>query len=737
MNMRKQAWLPGFPEGAKKIADGVWMQEADGEITYFVGTDNYFSHKKGDEACRRFSLTSLIVNGYVKAVELEREPLCIPHRTLMNWITNYRKEGSAVFFRTAAPHKPRIVTSDKAAECALLIEQGLRIAEVARQAGIQESTLRKAIKRKGIPSLPKHKGSGPVAGSSKSERSQADAKAAEGLGVACTRADERIETAMGLALSATARFEPGHDIPMAGLLAALPALCRNGLFSGLGRYLTLPKGFYSAMHILLVLGFMALGRIRRPEGLRHIPPGEFGKVIGLDRVPEVRTLREKVSLMAKTGDPAQWMRELSKNWMADEPDEAGYLYVDGHVRVYHGDLAALPRRYVSRERLCLCGTTDYWVNDAVGRPFFVVSKAVTDGLASTLLNDIVPQLLTNVPQQPTQEALDADPLLHRFVMIFDREGSTHSLLSQLWMQRIGALTYRKNSKDRWPDSEFQEHSVSLPGGDSTRMKLAMRETKLEAGKESIPVTEVRRLTTTGHQTAVISTARRLGNTVVAGRMFARWCQENFFAYMMQHYDIDGLIEYGQEDIPGTIKVVNPAWREADKAVRKTLQTERKLQAKFATLTMGDGCEIQKKAETVEAIEAVRADLEGLRAKRKEMARKVTIDSLPEAERPTQLRPRNKMLSDTVKMIAYRAETAMVGLVRRHLKKEDEARALLRQLFVSSGDIVPDDTAKTLTVRIHRTACAAHDKALSALLDEITQQGFEHPETRAKMIFSLV
>ena len=115
--------------------------------------------------------------------------------------------------------------------------------------------------------------------------------------------------------------------------------------------------------------------------------------------------------------------------MDNDPEEAGYLYVDGHVRVYNGEVANLPRRYVSRERLCLRGTTDYWVNDAVGRPFFVVSKTVTDGLADTLLKDIVPQLLSSVPQQPTQAELTSDPQLHRFVIVFDREGSTHSLLA--------------------------------------------------------------------------------------------------------------------------------------------------------------------------------------------------------------------------------------------------------------------------------------------------------------------
>ena len=736
--MFKQLWLPGFPEGMQPIGEsGVGILEKDGQVTYLVGSDNYFSHPSGDRAGRRFALASLMDNGHVKACELERS-LGIPHRTLMNWVGQCRKSGPSSFFRPAARRKPRIMTADKSAECARLLSEGKRPSEAARLAGVQESTLRKAISRQGVPKLSEAEADQPPPGRSQSDRSRADAEAADGMGTACTRADERIQAAMGLATCATTRFEAGHDVALAGLLVVgLPTLCANGLLSGLGRYLKLPQGFYSALHILLVLGFMALGRIRRPEGLRHVPPGEFGKVIGLDRVPEVRTLREKVRLLAQTGNPSGWMKELAKTWMESEPDAAGYLYVDGHVRVYHGTQANLPRRYVSRERLCLRGTTDYWVNDALGRPFFVVSKALNSGLADSLLTDIVPELLASVPGQPTADELAADPSLHRFVIVFDREGATHSLLSALWRQRIGALTYRKNVKDVWPESEFQQQEVLLPEGSRTRMRLAMRETRLGVGDDSLPVTEVRRLTSSGHQTAVITTARHLGNTVIAGRMFARWCQENFFAYMMEHFDIDGLLEYGMEAIPGTLEVVNPSWRDLDKAVRQTRHKERKLQAELAKSALGEGTDIHQNAEAVEALQAVQAELEGLRVQRKATPRKVTIESLPEAERPTQLRPLNKMLSDTVKMIAYRAETAMVALLRRHLKKEDEARALIRELFVSSGDIEPDAVANTLTVRIHRMTSPVHDRAIAALLEELTRQEFQHPETGAKMIFALV
>ena len=79
----------------------------------------------------------------------------------------------------------------------------------------------------------------------------------------------------------------------------------------------------------------------------------------------------------------------------------------------------------------------------------------------------------------------------------------------------------------------------------------------------------------------------------------------------------------------------------------------------------------------------------------------------------------------------------LAILRKYLNKEDEARALVRALFVSSADIEPDEQAKTLTVKIHRMATPAHDKALSLLLSDLTAEEFCHPETGAKMMFRLV
>ena len=129
-------------------------------------------------------------------------------------------------------------------------------------------------------------------------------------------------------------------------------------------------------------------------------------------------------------------------------------------------------------------------------------------------------------------------------------------------------------------------------------------------------------------------------------------------------------------------------------------------------------------------------IDELKKQRRKILRKIMISELPKEQRPQQLLPLGKALTDTVKMIAYRAETALVGLLRPYLEKEEEARSLVRELFVSSADIVPDESAGTLTVRIHRMACPAHDKVISSLLSKITSTGFKHPGTGVRMIFCL-
>jgi len=317
------------------------------------------------------------------------------------------------------------------------------------------------------------------------------------MGNAATRSLERVAAAMGALESAPIEFQATCDVAQGGVLLALPALLAAGLLRFTPEMFQLPHGFYGIESIFLLLGLMALARIRSLEQLRYEAPGEWGKLLGLDRIPEVRTLRAKLKLLCQDmGRAMQWNAELAREWIARQQDAELYFYCDGHVRVYHGDQTALPRHYVARERLCLRATTDYWVNALDGQPFLYVNKEVDPGLIATLKEDVIPWLEAGVTKTPEQERrLAEDPRAHWFTVVFDREGYSPEWFEQMWQKRIAILTYHKFPKDEWRAEEFATHSVPLAGGETATLKLAERGVQLS---NRFWLREIRKLTDSGH-----------------------------------------------------------------------------------------------------------------------------------------------------------------------------------------------------------------------------------------------
>ena len=179
-------------------------------------------------------------------------------------------------------------------------------------------------------------------------------------------------------------------------------------------------------------------------------------------------------------------------------------FTSGHVRVYHGKLTKLPRRYVTRQRLCLRGTTDYWVNDAIGRPFFLIEKPFDPGLIQVIEHDIVPRRLKEVPNPPDKKEFEANPHLGRFVLVFDREGYSPDFFARMWRtHRIACFTYHKHPAKAWPESWFEEKTAIMPAGETVTMRLAEMGSLLGSGKNAFWVREVRKLTDSGHQTGRI------------------------------------------------------------------------------------------------------------------------------------------------------------------------------------------------------------------------------------------
>jgi hypothetical protein len=560
------------------------------------------------------------------------------------------------------------------------------------------------------------------------------------MGVAAADVEGRLAASVGELDAVAPDFTPALDVPNGGLLCALPALLAVGLLAGVERHLQLPKGYYGLDSLLLLLAFMALARLTSIESLRYCAPGEWGKLLGLDRVPEVRTLRAKIQLLAQEDAPGQWSAALCERWMAAAPEQAGVLYIDGHVRVYNGSQTQLPRHYVARQRLCLRATTDYWVNAMDGQPFFVVNQVVDPGLIQVIERAIVPRLEQRLPVQADREQFAADPLRHRFTLVFDREGYSPDFLRRMKKQRIACLTYHKFPGEDWPEEEFAPSQVRLPSGEVVTMDLAERGTRLSNG---LWVRELRKRSERSHQTAILCTDYRSEAAPMALAMFARWSQENFFKYAREHFSLDRLVDYRTEVISDPLRVVNPDYRHLDGQVRSATGKLTRRLAKFAAMTLEEPIEpkhvepfLRRKAALQEEIETLQNDLHTLKIKRKETPHHITVEELPEEARFRQLGTQSKHLVDTIKMIAYRAETAMANSLREHLKRPDEARRMLRALYTTEADLLPDPDAGTLTVRLHHSANAATDQVIEKLCEELNETETVFPRTNLRLVLKL-
>jgi phage FluMu protein gp41 len=307
-------------------------------------------------------------------------------------------------------------------------------------------------------------------------------------------------------------------------------------------------------------------------------------------------------------------------------------------------------------------------------------------------------------------------------------------------RRIACLTYHKHPGEHWPKDEFCPTQVRLASGECTTIQLAERGTWLA----HLWVREFRKLSESGHQTPFLSTDYQASGAVLAPAMFGRWSQENFFRYMRQSYNLDGLVDYGTDRIPETTKVVNPAYRTLDAQVRKKHGILRRNIAAFGAIALDGEIEprkveafAQRKSDLQEHITQLQKEVDDLKAQRKATKRHISYDELPKDARFDRLSTQSKHLVDTIKMIAYRGETAMVQTIRHQMTRHDDARSLLRAIYGTEVDLVPDPQAGTLTVRLHPLANQSSDDALRHLCAELNATQTLFPRTNLRLIYELV
>jgi hypothetical protein len=559
------------------------------------------------------------------------------------------------------------------------------------------------------------------------------------MGIGTTRTMDRVLASVGKLDQAEPVFIAANNVCNAGVLLLLPALIAQGLLKGIDVYGSIKKGYYGLLSILLVLSFMMLSRIKTPEQLKNCKPGELGKLLGLDRVPEARCLRNKIKEFVNHKKAKEFNHAVSQIWIDEQEGNTLFFYVDGHVRVYHGNKATLTKRFVSREKLCLAGTTDFWINNDMGLPYLVVTGELNEKLQTIILNEIVPELLIDVEKIVSSDILHTDPTRARFVLVFDREAYDKTFFKQLWEKyRIAVVTYRKNVKDVWDESGFKECTTTVIGK-TVLLRLQQQDVYLGDFK----VREIRKLTECGHQTSIVTTLQQESMEFIAGKMFSRWSQENFFQYMMQNYDIDKLTEYGIEEVNLDKMVVNPSYRKNESALKKLKEKLSRIKARFFNIVeenMEKSLDeikdvLEKESKLQESMKLLENDIALCLEKRNSTPSHIQIKDMEAGCQFNKLKTESRLFMNVLRMIAYRAETSIVNLLGDcYAKIADEGRMLVKEIVNTDADLQPDYENKTLTVLLHSLSTPRANNAVIQLCKLLNESETVYPETELRMIY---
>ena len=740
------------PEGTQIINERCLLRTQDGFRVVLVSGIRLAHYIMGDHMSEAHAMVSLVDQGWADQNDVAMAFGCSV-RTLRRHQRRFEEGGLPALGKARGYPRGRARLTTKRQCCVQhLKSQGHSHHEIARRLGVSVRAVRKTLRRLGWKVTPAVQSELPLPGAETtdpSRRAGVTAVAAHTesggdpklsalspasippspIGSLDTnpsnRQRDRLMARLGLLDDASPLFGSAGAVPRAGVLLAIPALMHSGIFECAQQiYGSLGPAFFGLRTTILILLLMALWRIKRPEALKEHSPTALGRVLGVDRAPEVKTLRRKLARLASFQRAAQLGQALAQLRVDRRGEAVGFLYIDGHVRVYHGK-HQLPKAHVARMRLSMPATTDYWVNDATGDPLFVVTAEVNAGLVK-MLPGILAELRRLVGSR-------------RLTIVFDRGGYSPKLFQQIVAANFDFLTYRKGRVRRIPARCFHTRRTRVDGRTFTYL-LADQEVRLLKGR--LRLRQVTRLSDDGHQTPILTSRRDLASAQVAYWMFNRWRQENFFKYLRDEFLLDALAQYAVVPDDPTREVPNPAWARVDAQWRQAHADFDRLQSEYGLEAWTN---LEQQRRTMRGFKIAQSKLEQqlcetcermtrLEARRAKIPRRVPVQSL-NAEPVVKLAPEIKHLTNLVKMVAYQAESDLVRTVAPYYRRvEDEGRTLIQAALLSAADLEVTETELRVTLAPqsspHRT------RAIAALCEELNSLDTFFPGSRLRLRYAI-
>ena len=704
-----------------------------------------------DRAAEEYAMLTLFDAGYADQDEIACA-FGYSTRSIRRYEQRFESGGLSSLGRT--PGRPSEITPKEAhgrdRTILRLKERGFSNRGIAQRLGLAENAIRKRLRRLGWKPQPETclpfpgktedaapavtvalpdavvESSGPPALISENVAALEELPASFDVNP-LNRSLDRLLAAMGKLEDAAPLFARTEDLPGAGVLLAIPALVSSGLLSVARKvYGSLGPAFYGLRTTLVVTVLLALLRIPRPETLKEHSPGGLGRIVGLDRMPEVKTLRRKLMRLASMKRSRELGLEMARLRIAERGRTLGFLYVDGHIRAYHGK-RTIAKTYQTRTRIAGPATTDYWINDQKGDPLFVVTaeaNAAMTRMLTPILQEVRNMLGTN----------------RRLTVVFDRGGWSPILFRSILDMGFDILTYRKGRFRHVAEKRFVLRKTRLEG---RRVEYLLHDQVVRFLKGKLRLRQVTRLTETGHQTAVLTSRWDLRDIVVAYRMFDRWRQENFFKYMRQEFLIDALVDYQVEPDDPNRSIPNPARKAVDKELRNARALCSKLQEKYGSnaLDYVEGRTPTMRAFTVtdkqiqREIREAADEVTRLTERQKSLPVRIPLSESPDAEKAMKLSTERKHLTNVLKMVAYQIEGGLVELLRPiYPRTEDEGRTLIQTALRSSACIEP--TKEELRVTLAPLSSPHRSRAIASVCEVLNRTATNFPGTKLRLRFAV-
>jgi hypothetical protein len=762
--MTTQPPLPLIPAGATEISAAAAMIEDHDGGRVFVHGNLCFAWDAGDIAGRRWAAVSLVRIKAATQVQVGAAFGTSP-LTVWRWAQALSQAGvSALVPQRSGPRRASKLSTAVIATITGLRGQGLSLRAIGDRVAVSEASVRRALSDTDTEpvmepeSESESERSCTATGSDASPQPQTASGTQRqpvpagvrppavpppgqvpALADPAPRAVERGLARFGLIPYAPPVFTPCARAPLAGLLLGLPALAATGLLDTAHTvYGQLPNGFYSLDAMLCEGVFRALLGEARAEGATRIDPPALGRVLGLDRAPEVKTIRRKIGLLADAGIAGDWITAMARRHVDARPEQTAVLYVDGHVRAYAGT-RKIAKTHVPRLKFPAPATVETWVADAAGDPLLVVLAQPAASLAAELRRLI-----------PALRGLVGDD--RRVLVGFDRGGWSPTLFADLHAAGFDTLTWRKGHTTDIDEHAFVEHSHTDEAGRTHTWQLADTDVELDItdGPRAGQVIRMRQVslldTAATRQMHILTTRADLTAAEIRYRMGSRWRQENHYRYARIHFDLDSHDSYrAAADNPDRM-VPNPAKKHAYQRVenaRRALHSAETTSdaALLAAHSPPPGTSVVLTNAMINTINTdahtAQATLDAALAAHQAIPARLPLSQVNPGQQV--LDTETKLIHHAIRIAAYNTMRSLARAILTNTgysRADDEAHTLIRTALAGSGDIIPDTATNTLHIRLDPLPAPRHTAAIAELCQALNDTDTVYPGTNLTLRYSI-